>query len=268
MEKSKEPDLIEKISYGLPLEVRAEFLNEMRYLRSLPENDELLRILRVMQFLTLLMEQVPMRVLTEREKLEHACSEIIGIAKRLETTGSKYYQELDQRLTRLPGDIATGISPKAIVGLINDNLKKQFTLSTIPIVAKELAINAETIKTATREYTRASGELCDSWQETADEAQKTIEKINGAVSGAVKATQKAALDFSDIFKKTYKKALWILCAMALATEIMIGLVIVNYVQPSTKTVYEIPHNLMLLLEERKREALSKPNQETESKPQR
>ena len=42
----------------------------MRHCQSLPENDEMLRILRAMQFLTLLMVQVPGEVAAEREKLE------------------------------------------------------------------------------------------------------------------------------------------------------------------------------------------------------
>lgn len=258
--KPQEKDLIDQIADALPLEVQAVYYREMRHLRSLPDSDEMLRIIRVMMFLTLLTEQVPARVLSEREKLEHACTEIIGTAKRLETTGSEYYQELKQRLIRLPGDIATGISPKAIVELITNDLKKQFALTTIPTVAKELAANADNIKTATKEYTRASTELSGSWRSTADSAHETIERIKETVLAAVNATHKAALDFSDTFRKTYNKALWILVAMALATEIMICLVIFEFVRPRIKTVYEIPPEVLLMIDKRKeREAV--PQQE-------
>ncbi len=44
------------------MEVRAGFYRELNYCRSVPEHDEMLRILRAMQFLTLLMNQVPDRV--------------------------------------------------------------------------------------------------------------------------------------------------------------------------------------------------------------
>ena len=54
-----EPDLIDRIADALPENVRSDYYREMRHCRALPENDEMLRILRVMQFLTLLMEQVP-----------------------------------------------------------------------------------------------------------------------------------------------------------------------------------------------------------------
>jgi len=252
MEKKKEPDLIDRIADALPSdELRIAYYREMRHLRSLPENDELLRILRAMQFLTLMTEQIPHRVLTEREKLETICREAITTAERLERVGKDYYQQLDKKLTRLPVEISSGINPKTIVERINDNLKNQFTLSTIPIVAKELAANAETIKRATKEYTRASTELCDSWRTTADEAKNTINKIETAISGAVEASEKAALDFSDTFRETYKKALWILIAMALVTEIMIVLVIFGYIRPQTKTVYAIPSEILLMMEQQK-----------------
>ncbi len=47
---------------ALPMEVRAGFYRELNYCQSLPGHDEMLRILRAMQFLTLLMNQVPDRV--------------------------------------------------------------------------------------------------------------------------------------------------------------------------------------------------------------
>ena len=60
--KTIEPDLTDRIADGLPADIRADFYREMRHCRSLPDNDEMLRILRIMQFFTLLMEQVPIRL--------------------------------------------------------------------------------------------------------------------------------------------------------------------------------------------------------------
>ena len=45
-----ENDLIDRIAESLPADVRADYYREMRHCRSLPENDEMLRILRAMQF--------------------------------------------------------------------------------------------------------------------------------------------------------------------------------------------------------------------------
>ena len=58
-------DLIDRIAKALPVDVRADYYRELNHCRSLPEHDEMLRILRAMQFLTLLMNQVPQRVAAE-----------------------------------------------------------------------------------------------------------------------------------------------------------------------------------------------------------
>ena len=45
-----EPDLIDRIANELPAEVRADYYREMMHCRSLPANDEMLRILRPCSF--------------------------------------------------------------------------------------------------------------------------------------------------------------------------------------------------------------------------
>jgi len=187
----EEKDLIDRIAEALPLEVRVEYYREMRYLHSLPESDEVLRIIRVMQFLTLLAERVPSQIAVEREHFVRINGEIIPTAKNLEKNMKEYYQLLQKQLTQLPTDIAEGISPKAIVERINDNLKKQFDLSTIPTIAKELATGAANIKTTAKEYTRASEELCGSWKSAANEAHRAIKEINAAITAAAVKAQRA-----------------------------------------------------------------------------
>jgi hypothetical protein len=56
-------EITDRIANALPVDLRAAFYRELTYCDSLPENDEILRVLRVVQFLTLLMYQVPERVL-------------------------------------------------------------------------------------------------------------------------------------------------------------------------------------------------------------
>ena len=63
-----EKDLIDRIADNLPADLRADYYREMRHCRSLPENDEMLRILRAMQCLTVLIHQAPARLATEREQ--------------------------------------------------------------------------------------------------------------------------------------------------------------------------------------------------------
>ena len=100
-------DIVDRIAQDLPVEVRAAYYRELNHCRSLPENDEMLRILRAIQFLTLLMREVPERVCIERERLEqffHQSMETVaelasapkGIV-RCSTTGSPRFQRRSLR---------------------------------------------------------------------------------------------------------------------------------------------------------------------------
>jgi hypothetical protein len=70
MTSTRNRDLIDRIAEALPEDQRAAYYREMMYCRSLPENDELLRVLRVMQILTFLMQQAPERVVAERKRMQ------------------------------------------------------------------------------------------------------------------------------------------------------------------------------------------------------
>src|SRR5213594_657524 len=97
-----EADLIDRIAKALPAEVRADYYRELRHCRSLPENDELLRLIRVMQFLTLLMEQVPSRVMLERQKIEQLFGNAVEKLEKVLTSTISFQVSLDERLSNLP----------------------------------------------------------------------------------------------------------------------------------------------------------------------
>src|SRR6059036_2018807 len=86
-------DLIDRIAKALPAEVRADYYREMMHCRSLPENDEMLRILRIIQILTLLMEDVPERVLSERNEFEQLFRVGVGSLEKLFRSNEAYQKQ-------------------------------------------------------------------------------------------------------------------------------------------------------------------------------
>ena len=158
-----EADLIDRIANALPAEVRADYYRELRHCRSLPENDEMLRILRAMQFLTLLMVQAPSRVAVELERLEQLFRSALEALQKTLRSGEAYQRQLDQRLSRLPVEIAAGISPQAIAANINESLRQRFVQSTIPETARDLAVVAEQMKKVTTEFRTTASALGDSY---------------------------------------------------------------------------------------------------------
>src|SRR5215510_6105399 len=98
-------DIVDRIAQDLPVEVRAAYYRELSHCRSLPENDEMLRILRAMQFLTLLMRDVPERVRIERERLEHLFRGGMQTLTEFVSSAENQRSMLDNRLAALPEEV-------------------------------------------------------------------------------------------------------------------------------------------------------------------
>ena len=166
--------LIDCIAKALPADIRENYYREMMYCRSLQENDEILRILRVMQFLTLLMEQVPARVITERQKLEEIFSQAAQSLKVALRSSESFQKQLDERLIQLPKTIATGIQPETIAANINKSLHQQFVASTIPQTAEVLTVIAEQLKEVSTEFGTTASTLGNAYRGAAEEAREAI----------------------------------------------------------------------------------------------
>jgi response regulator of citrate/malate metabolism len=131
----------------------------MRFCRSLSENDEMLRILRAMQFWVLLMVQVPERIAAERQRLEQILADFLKALREIRQSIAIHQAQLDQRLVQLPAQIAEGINPEAIAAKINESLRQQFVQSTIPATAEALTVAAAQMKKATSKFARSASTL-------------------------------------------------------------------------------------------------------------
>src|ERR1019366_7499234 len=111
-------DLIERIASALPQQVRADYYREMAHCRVLPESDEMLRILRAMQFLALLIEQAPGEVAAEREQLTRVLEESVEAVDTSNRASMEYLRKLEDRIIQLPQDVSDGIRPEMVAQLI------------------------------------------------------------------------------------------------------------------------------------------------------
>jgi len=157
--EQRELDLIDRIARALPAEVRADYYRELRHCRSLPENDEMLRILRAMQFSVLLIHQAPGRMASEVEKLQEIFNSILQALRAIWRSNTAHQAQLDQRLAQLPEAIAAGVQPDAIVAAINESLRQRFVQSTIPETAQALTVAGAQIKQCTLEFAQAARSL-------------------------------------------------------------------------------------------------------------
>jgi hypothetical protein len=233
-----EPDLIDRIAHELPVELRAEYYRELRHCQSLPNNDEMLLILRAMQFLTLLTVQVPGQMAIEREKLAQQFISVMQKIQENHQSSKTYQKQLDERLGRLPAQIAEGLNPSTIAAKINEGLRQEFARSTIPETGKALTLAAEQMKKATAEFGDTATMLTSSYFGVAERAQKAIDNMDGAISRAANAARQATKELSRTFLQQYRWALFALSSLALLVGIGIGMLLQHWRdQPPEKDEY-------------------------------
>ena len=221
-ETAEEADIVDRIASALPAELRAAYYRELTHCRSLPENDEMLRILRAMQFLTLLMHQVPERVVLERERLEQLFG---GTIEKLQTaveSSEEYQRLLEQRLAALPPEVAQGLGAEDIAREINENLRQQFVQSTIPQTAQALAGVASQLKVVIAEFGKTAAILGNSHRSAAQDARQAIADLEAAVSRAAATARHAASELSTVFQHEFRWSLYALSSLALVVGIALG----------------------------------------------
>jgi hypothetical protein len=195
----------------------------MRHLRSLPENDEMLLILRAMQFSVVLMLQIPERIAAERERLEQILADFQKALRETRESIAMHQAQLDHRLGQLPAQIAEGINPEAIAAKINESLRQQFVQSTIPATAEALAVAAAQMKKATSEFARSASTLGDSYRGAAEDARRAVANLESTSSHAISSTQRAAEELVRVLGEEYRWSLFALLSIALLVGIGIGM---------------------------------------------
>jgi methyl-accepting chemotaxis protein len=228
--------LIDSIAKLYPDDIAAEYYREMMYCCSLPENDEMLRILRILQILTALMEGIPSRVMVEREALERLFSETASDLKAVLSSSESFQKQLDLRLSLLPAAIAEGIQPEDIARTINESLQQQFDSSTIPQTAKALTLVAEQIRTVHSEFSSAASKIGNSYRGAAEEAREAIERMHTTIENSARIARSASADLSVKFKSAYWKVLISAAVGALLAGFVIGASYVRNFDPPKQEI--------------------------------
>jgi hypothetical protein len=125
----------------------------------LPESDEMLRILRAMQFLMVLIEQAPGRVAIEREQLAEVLGRAIESIQATHQASTTYQRQLEARLAKLPQEIARGIDCEAIAAKLGESLRQQFQQTGLPAVADAIGTQATTLRNTTKALSIVVSEL-------------------------------------------------------------------------------------------------------------
>lgn len=235
MSPEDEVDIVDRIAQDLPVEVRAAFYRELNHCCSLPENDEMLRVLRAMQFLTLLMREVPERVVIERERLERLLSDTMHQLKESATRSADYGCMLEKRLAGLPGEVAEGLRPELIAREINESLRQQFMQSTLPQTAQAMTAIAAQLHGAVADFGKAAAMLNHSHHGAAEDARQAIERLDRTVSDAAGTARTAARELSSAFRRELQWSIYTLVGLTLVFAFGAGMLYQHWIAAPTET---------------------------------
>lgn len=208
-----EADLVDRIAQDLPADVRAAYYRELNHCRSLPESDEMLRILRAMQFLTLLMRQVPGEVTAERVRFEALFSQTVQDLRGFAERAAEYRVIIEDRLAALPAAVAEGLRPELVTREINECLRQHFAASTIPQTAQAMTVVAGEMKDAVAVFTKMATTIHHEHRSTAAQARRAIQELESAVSRAASTANRAAAELSESFHRGMHRTIYTLLSL-------------------------------------------------------
>jgi hypothetical protein len=212
-------DLIDRIANALPEELRADYYRELSHCCNLPENDEMLRILRAMQFLAVLIERAPGQVAIEREQLAQVLARSIESIQAVHKASLTYQKQLEARIAKLPEEIAKGISAEAIAAKLGESLRQQFHQTGLPGVAEAIGVQATTLR-------HASEELSAVLDDFANPRTGVVPRVNEALRSMKSNLQNAGdhirVQMNGLGKELYR-TIAVLCVGALGVGFVMGI---------------------------------------------
>ena len=156
------------------------------------------------------------------------------------TADQAYRRQLDDRLTRLPAEIAAGISPPAIAEAITESLRQAFVRSGLPATAEALALLSTRLHDTTRDFQRAAGELGAAYRGAAVQATHGIEQLYRSVTVATETARSSMLEFKRAFRLDYWWSVGTLIPTALLVGILLGFLLHHWRMDRAEPVSPMP----------------------------
>jgi len=225
-------NLFDAIGKLLKPERREYFYQRMLYFRHLRPEDEMLRIAEAMGFLALVIGEAPQEMAREREQLAEILTRFMESLQAAYQASVQYHQQLEERLSKLPAEIAEGINAEAIAAKLSERLRQQFLETGLPAMVHGIGVHATTLRHTSKELSAVLDEFGHS-------TNGAVPRVNKALS-SMKADLKNAADHIRVQMDGLGKELWrtiaIICFGTLVIGFCIGMLYQRWldspVQPS------------------------------------
>ena len=209
-------EMIDSVAEGLPDHLRAAYYRDMRYLHSLSESDELLRILKTIQWNSVVAVQVPARIAAEAGKLDRGLRD-----------NAAAFQQVHQRLDRLSDELVGRVSAEAIANHLYESLRQQFVKSTIPQTGKALTNVAGQVKQAVGGLEQVTPKIVAAHRHAALTAEQAISQMKSEISEVTATARQATAELSRTFLHEYRWALGVLLVLAAFLGFWLGVLAVR-----------------------------------------
>jgi hypothetical protein len=132
----------------------------MSYFNSLPEHDEMFRLVELLGLLALVGQHIP-----------DAPADMLVELRAQSTAASEYRAKVDGRLASLPDEIAAGVDVEAMTKSMAEGFRQQ-------LAATGLETTANLLRSASKEITALSGQISASLKPAAKEYENTSATIS------------------------------------------------------------------------------------------
>lgn len=183
---------------------RDSYADLVYWFRTLPPEDEMVKLARLLGFLTLIGNDLPVA-------LEHSATTISGLVQ----TNESYHRALNERLTKLPAEIGAGIDVKAFAEMMAEGFRQQFATTGLEATADYLEELAPEFKGSVD----ALGVLAKATRAYGDTLQRGLDAILAKLNTAANSAERIiAMKTREVEKKN-RNAI----ALAVLASVLFGL---------------------------------------------
>jgi hypothetical protein len=199
-------------------EDRETYAALISYFNSLPEHDEMFRLVELLGLLALVGQHIP-----------DALAELLVELRAQATAASEYHAQVDKRLASLPDEIAAGVDVEAMAEGMAESFRQQ-------LAATGLQNTATLLRSATKDIMALSGQISASLKPTAQEYKSVLATISSELARLTLASDELRRHNSQLMAQERSNNWWLFGFMMLSI-LLVGIVAgISMEKSGTKTL--------------------------------
>lgn len=173
------PEALSSLAGRLPdPQDREWFAGLVSYIDSLPPNDEFVKIAQLFGFLTLIGRELPETLAEERKQLREMLSKAYTALQQEIKTNASYHEQLNQRLSQLPEELAAGVRPADIAKAMSEAFRQQIAATGLQDVKAVLSTTTADLRQVTRDLDAAVKPIAGRYGTLADQMEKQASAVD------------------------------------------------------------------------------------------